>query len=524
MIKKLPIGIQTFKKLIHDNCVYVDKTREILELIQSGQYFFISRPRRFGKSLLVSTLYEIFSGNRELFKEFYIYDKIEWKAHPVIHLDCSVISRENEEQLKYGLLYFVENLASHHQIELGARDYDMAFRELIIKLSKKYQEKVVVLIDEYDKPIIDFIDNIEVARKNREVLRNFYGMLKGSDPYLRFVFLTGVSKFARVSIFSGLNNLDDITIDSRFSTIAGLTQNEVEMYFPEYLIELQKQEGLSQEELLEQIQFWYNGYSWDGVTQVYNPFSLLNLFAKMAFSNYWFASGTPTFLIKKIREQQIDITGLEQQTFGLQGFDSYDIEHLETFPLLFQTGYLTIKDVKKSRHGSKSYILSYPNFEVQESLLTYLLADFAGESIPKIQPLHEQMFSYLEAENIDAFIQMMRSLFADIPFPLHIREEAYYHSLFYMILKLLGAEISAEIVTDKGRIDGVLECDERIYIIECKYGEPGRKMDTLTQNAIKQIHEKKYYEPFLSSGKKILLLGIGFIEKTLGYQVEILVS
>jgi hypothetical protein len=244
----------------------------------------------------------------------------------------------------------------------------------------------------------------------------------------------------------------------------------------------------------------------------------------MEFSNYWFASGTPTFLIKKIREQDVDITELEQQTLGLQGFDSYDIEHLETFPLLFQTGYVTIKDVKKSRRGSKSYILSYPNFEVQESLITYLLADFTGESIPKIQPLHEQMFSYLEAENIDAFIQMMQSLFAGIPFPLHLREEAYYHSLFYMILKLLGAEISVEIVTDKGRIDGVLECDERIYIIECKYGESEQKMDILTQNAIRQIHEKKYYEPFLSSGKKILLLGIGFIEKTLGYQVEILAS
>lgn len=379
-----------------------------------------------------------------------------------------------------------------------------------------------MLIDEYDKPIIDHIDDIEIARKNREVLKDFYGVLKYSDQYLRFVFLTGVSKFSKVSIFSGLNNLEDITIDTRFATIAGITQEELETYFVERLSKLQNQEKLSREELFEQIRTWYNGYSWDGVTHVYNPFSLLNLFAKLEFSNYWFASGTPTFLVKKIREQQIDVTELEHQMVGLQGFDSYDLEYLETYPLLFQTGYVTIKDIKTSRQRSKSYILSYPNFEVQESLLTYLLADFTSESVPKIQPLHEQMFEYLNSENIEACMQMMQSLFAGIPFPLHIREEAYYHSLFYMILKLLGAKISAEVVTDKGRIDGVLECDERIYIIECKYGEPGRTIETLTPNVLRQVHEKQYYEPFLNSGKKIVLLGIGFIDKTLGYQVETL--
>jgi hypothetical protein len=521
-MKKLPIGIQTFSKLIHDNCVYVDKTREIFNLIQSGQYFFISRPRRFGKSLLVSTLYEIFSGNQELFHGLYIYDKIEWNAHPVIHIDLSGISYDNADVFKQSLSSFLDSIAHNSEIELSGEFLKDRFFELIRKIYEKTRSKVVVLIDEYDKPIIDHVDDIEIARNNREVLKNFYGVLKYSDQYLRFVFLTGVSKFSKVSLFSGLNNLEDITIDARFVTIAGITQDELGTYFIEHLSKLQKQEKLSREELVEQIRFWYNGYSWDGVTQVYNPFSLLNLFAKLEFSNYWFASGTPTLLIKKIREQHIDITGLEQQTLGLQGFDSYDIEHLETYPLLFQTGYLTIKDTKTSRRGSKSYILSYPNFEVQESLLTYLLADFARESVPKIQPFHEQMFEYLNSENIEACIQLMQSLFAGIPFPLHIREEAYYHSLFYMILKLLGADVSAEVVTDKGRIDGVLECDERIYIIECKYGEPGRTMETLTQNALRQIHEKKYYEPFLNKGKKILLLGIGFIEKTLGYQVEIL--
>jgi hypothetical protein len=521
-MKKLPIGIQTFKKIVQENCVYIDKTPQILKLVQSGDYFFLSRPRRFGKSLLVSTLYEIFSGNKDLFKGLFIYDKIDWKSYPVIHLDLSLIPRDTEKRLKQGLFDVVESIAAQHQIELGTKEYDTAFRDVIAKLAEKYQGKVVVLIDEYDKPIIDLIDNIETARKNREILRNFYGILKGSDPFLRFVFLTGVSKFSKVSIFSGLNNLEDITIDSRFSTIAGLTQDEIETYFSEYMTRFQEHEGRSQEELFKDIQFWYNGYSWDGQTRVYNPFSILHVFAKMEFQNYWFASGTPTFLIKKVREQHLDIAELEQQTLGLQSFDSYDIEHLEAYPLLFQTGYLTITAVKRSRRGSKNYILSFPNFEVQESLLTYLLADFAGKPVPKIQPLYERMLDALDAEQIEEFITIMQSLFSGIPFPLHIDQESYYHSLFYMILKLMGANIDVEVLTDKGRIDGVLEFDQKIYVIECKYGEPGRKMETLTSNALQQIHTKKYYEPFLHSGKKVLLLGVGFVEKEIGYQTEIL--
>ncbi len=250
-MKKLPIGIQTFSEIILGNYLYIDKTQAILNVISLGKYFFISRPRRFGKSLLVSTLYEIFSGNRELFQGLYIYDKIEWKPHPVIHIDLSLIPRENETQLREGLLYFVQKAASQHQLTLNTQQYDLAFQELIVKLGEKYQEKVVVLIDEYDKPLLDRIDNLELAHKNRDVLKNFYGVLKGSDQHLRFVFITGVSKFARVSIFSGLNNLDDITVDARFATIAGLTQDEVEKSFPEYLAKFQQHAGYSGEELLD---------------------------------------------------------------------------------------------------------------------------------------------------------------------------------------------------------------------------------------------------------------------------------
>lgn len=521
-MKKLPIGLQTFRKLIEDDYVYVDKTRHILELIRSGTYFFLARPRRFGKSLLISTLKELFSGQRELFEGLYIHDKIEWKRHPVIHLDCSMLPCDNDERLKRGLQYFTEQLAAEHQLSLNTHEYDLAFGELIAKLVEKYQEKVVVLIDEYDKPILDALDHPDAAQKNRDALRNFYSMLKGNDQYLHFVFLTGVSKFSKVSIFSGLNNLQDITISPHFSALLGYTQEELETCFAPHLEATCQAKRMARADLLSLLKIWYNGYSWGGDQAVYNPFSILNFLSDMEFRNYWFATGTPTFLVKRIRAQQIDIAEFERQMSGEQSFDSYDLQHLDLLPLLFQTGYLTIKAVRPARLGGKSYVLSYPNFEVQESLLTYLFADFSGKSVSKIQPLHEQLFEQLNAHDLAAFMQTMQALFSSIPYPLHLPEEAYYHSLFYMILKLVGAEVSAEVATDRGRVDAVLECDDRLYVIECKYGEPGRTVESLTQTAIRQIRDKRYYEPFLAKGKPLVLLGIGVVEKTLGYREEAL--
>ena len=524
-MKKLPIGVQTFSDIIHEDYLYVDKTREIYNVLSSGKYFFLSRPRRFGKSLLISTLHEIFAGNQELFKGLYIYDKIDWQSRPVIHLDFLLIPHDTEDRLLYGLRETIKTIVEAHQLHLEMQEYDLAFQQLIMKLAEKYQQKVVVLVDEYDKPLIDAIEKPDIAQANRDILRNFYGVLKGCDPYLRLVFLTGVSKFSRVSIFSGLNNLDDITLEPQFATITGITQEELESYFADYLTLLQQSKKLSKDDFLDRIRFWYNGYSWDGSTLVYNPFSLLNFFKKQQFQNYWFATGTPTFLIQAMRAQKFDVTTLEQKTLTLETLESYDIHTLHLTSLLFQTGYITIKAVKEVRHGALRYILSYPNFEVEESLLRYLLADFAGNpDANTIPPLYDRMLDHLEAGQIEEFLTVMRSVFASIPYPLHLPEEAYYHSLFYIILKLLGADINAEVMTDKGRVDGVLEFDDRIYIIECKYGQPGTTSETLTNQAIQQIHAKKYYEPFLDSGKKLLLMGIGFLEKQLAYQLEELKS
>ena len=516
-MKKLPIGIQTFSKIIKDNCVYVDKTRHIAELIESGEYFFLSRPRRFGKSLLVSTLSEIFSGNKSLFQGLYIYDKIDWQSYPVIVIDFNNISYTTDEVFRVSLLSFLDNIAAEYDIVLSSIFVKDKFVELIKKIAAKTQQKVVILIDEYDKPIVEHIDDIEKATKNREILRDFFGVLKSSDAFLRFVFLTGVSKFSRVSIFSELNNLRDITFSKQFATLVGYTQTELESYFDKYIQSLCFELGIKKAPLLEKIKTWYNGYSWNAKDKLYNPFSILNLFAEQQFDNYWFASGTPTFLMKLIKKTTLDVTLLENTKVSKMVFDSYNIENLNVFALLLQTGYLTISEIDQKAR-TLQYVLNYPNFEVKQAFITYLFDSFTQNELGEIQPAAENLRDYLQTENLEGFMSIIRALFAKIPYPLHIEQEAYYHSLFYMILVLMGVEIDLEVLTDKGRIDGVLAFEEKIYLIEFKYGKAGSKMDSLTNKALKQIKAKNYDERFLNDPRPRVYLGVGFAGKEIGYQ------
>ncbi|HEW97788.1 MAG TPA: AAA family ATPase [Beggiatoa sp.] len=516
-MKKLPIGIQTFAEIIKEEYLYVDKTRHIAELIQAGKYLFLSRPRRFGKSLLVSTLSEIFSGNKALFQGLYIYDKIKWQSHPVIHIDFAAIDFSTEIDLREGLIQLMDGINDDEQLNVDKRGFKAYFKNIIVALSKKYG-KVVVLVDEYDKPIVEYMDDIEMAAKNREILRNFFGVLKSSDAFLRFVFLTGVSKFARVSIFSDLNHLLDITLSKQFATLLGYTQNELESYFDQHMQTLCFELGLKKAQLLAEIKTWYDGYSWNAKDRMYNPFSILNLFAMRRFSNYWFATGTPTLLIKLIKQTRRDITEFENKAVSEIIFDSYNIENLNVFALLFQTGYLTITHVDKKAR-TPQYILNYPNFEVKEAFITYLFESFTQNGLEEIQPTAEELRSYLQTENIEGFMNLIRALFAKIPYPLHIEQEAYYHSLFYMISILMGVEIDLEVLTDKGRIDGVLTLEDKIYLIEFKYGKAGTSMDTLTNQAIKQIRTKNYKERFMNESRPRLLLGVGFVEKEMGYKL-----
>lgn len=374
--KLLPLGVQTFSKMIKRNYLYVDKTKEIFTLLSSGgQYYFLSRPRRFGKSLLVSTLKEILSGNKELFKGLWIYDKIQWETYPVIHIDFLGLNYTSTDELIDTLHYLVNQNARYHDVKLEEKTYDKRFRELVQKLSQR--NKVVVLVDEYDKPIIDFIDQKETALKNRSILKSFYGNLKGLDEYLKFAFITGVSKFSRVSVFSDLNNLDDITLDKQYTTMLGYTHEELGRYFDPWLEELEIRFKKEKKYIIEDIKQWYNGYSWDGENFVYTPHSILNLFKKEFFDNYWFASATPTFLIKQIQTFHTPVEKLENYESDGTIFESFDIDRMNVISLLFQTGYLTIKKVEEISLTTRMYYLSYPNMEVKESFLKHLFSEFS---------------------------------------------------------------------------------------------------------------------------------------------------
>lgn len=507
-MKNLPIGIYTFSKLIKKNYLYVDKTKEIFKLFAGGgEYYFLARPRRFGKSLLVSTLNEIFSGNKELFKGLWIEDKIDWKSYPVILINFLGARYESKEELMNTLEYLLDENAQFHGIELKEKGFDKRFKELIMELSKK--ERVVILVDEYDKPIIDFIEKNKqnTAMENRDVLKTFYSVIKWADKYLKFVFITGVSKFSRVSIFSDLNNLDDITIDDRFSTLLGCTHEELAKYFSLHIDHLSQKLGMSKKELLGHMEHWYNGYSWDGRNFLYNPFSILKLFSKNRFGNYWFTTGTPTFLINHIKNRRLDINRLEREEADESIFDRFDIENLETFSMLFQTGYLTIKEIKMMGIKSK-YILSYPNQEVKESFLKHFLASYTSEEAGTVGSKILDLVEAIKNHRLEEFFTIIRSLFAMIPSELFIKDrEAYYHTVIFIILKLVGVDmgVDAEVHTNKGRIDAVLETLDIVYVLEFKMGTSSK--------ALAQIEEMGYHEKYLSSGKKIKLIGVGLDSK-----------
>jgi hypothetical protein len=487
--------------MIKGNYLYIDKTKDIYNLLASGgQYYFLSRPRRFGKSLLVSTLKELFSGNRELFKGLWIYDKIQWKKHPVIHLDFTRLELKDSSSLERSLLDFIDKTGTAYGVQLDAPDYKSRFDQLIEKLSQ--QGEVVILVDEYDKPIINHIENPETAKANRDVLKNLFGVLKGLDEYIRFVFLTGVSKFSRVSVFSDLNNLNDITIGAKHATIVGYTQDELTRYFDDRIDVFSQEPGMSREYLLEQLKLWYNGYSWDGKNFLYNPFSILNLFDKNQFGNYWFATGTPTFLINHIRSRNKPIMELEEVKVDESVFDSYDIESLEVVALLFQTGYLTIKTT--TLEGVKPFFtLSYPNLEVKESFFKHFLASYTNQGAGFLRGKIQEMAGLIKDGHTEQFLTGLKSLFAGIPSHIFIKDlEAYYHTVIYLVLKLLGVAIDVEVHTNKGRIDGVIQTANAIYVMEFKLGT--------AETAMAQIKEKKYYEKYLDAGKPIKLAGVGF--------------
>ncbi|PID30650.1 MAG: AAA family ATPase [Candidatus Cloacimonadota bacterium] len=505
-MKKLGLGIQDISKLKENNYVYVDKTELIHKLITSGSYYFLSRPRRFGKSLLVNTMEKIFKGDKELFKDTWIYDKWNFdENYPVIKINFAEIGLE-ELDLGKALDRVLTNIGKSYNIILEEKTYSLKFRELIEKMSK--ENPVAILIDEYDKPIIDYIESSkrEKAEENRDILRAFYSIVKGSDKYIKLFFMTGISKFSKVSLFSELNNLTDITFNDKYINITGYTKSEIEVNYFHYLEVLEKKFKYDRETLFDKIKLWYDGYSWNGEDFVYNPYSLLSFFNNNKFNNYWFQSGTPRFLTKLIREKDVDIIKYEN-SFEVDSnvFDSYDIDNIDSSIILFQAGYLTIKGVTVDpEYGSETYRLAYPNKEVKDSFYSHLAGEFTGLEKTSFFEIIKKLNNNLENNLFDKFIMDIQAIYSNIPQPIFIGErESYYHTVIFIILKLMKANIiEAERMTNYGRVDAVIETKSYIYVVEFKMNS--------VDEALKQIKEKKYYQPYLNDGREVICVGVAF--------------
>ncbi len=487
---KLPIGIQDFAELRTGNFVYIDKTELLHSIVTASKTYFLSRPRRFGKSLLLSTLRYLFEGRKDLFKDLWIESHWNWSEKaPVIRLSLDAIGHK-EKGLKPALLGALALIATEFNIVLKASEPSLAFQELIRTLAAK-QGKVIILIDEYDRPIIDYLGlkTVHRAETNRDILKSFFSILKSEDANIRFLFLTGISKFSRVSIFSDLNHLQDLSPLSRFNNICGYTQIELEHYFAPLLSELPT-------DTLPKLQEWYNGYSWDGRNFVYNPFSILNFFSAKEYLNFWFVTGTPTFLVKQLnRNFEYHFNKIEVDALQIE---SFELDNLDPFALLFQTGYLTIKE--KTEFGT--VILDFPNREVKEALLRALVADYTHISsvIPRIVQINQS----LKQNNLNKTIELLNGLFKSIPNQLFIaNREAYYHSIIYLAFLLIGIHVQAEVNSSDGRLDAIVQTPERIYIFEFKLFETAI-------DALNQIRVKDYAAPYRSLNKPIIGVGVQF--------------
>lgn len=499
-MQKLPIGIQHFDHLREEGYLYVDKTEQIYRLINTGTFLFFSRPRRFGKSLLITTLQHLFLGHRQLFTGLWIEDKVDWQPRPVLVINFNDLDYR-EQPLSTALTQHMDQLAAQQQIELQAEHYKDKFQELIVRLSE--HQKLILLIDEYDKPITDLLENAEKVAEHVGVLKNFYSVLKTTAAnHIQWSLLTGVSKYGKVSLFSDLNNLLDITLDRRFATLVGYTQAELEQYFPDRLDALADFYAVSRPELLAAVRRWYNGFSWDGQQTLYVPFSTMVFLEQQNFDNYWFATATPSFLLKLLRQNQFPAYRLERLRADSTLLENADVNNINLISLLFQTGYLTIKQVQPSLQGSR-YDLGYPNYEVAQAFQKYLLADYLNTQATQVGGIWlVELEEALTRQDLPRFVTILNAAFAGIPYTLFLPDEAYYHSLIYLFLKLLGFTILAEPLTSQGRIDALLELPDKLYILEFKL--------STAQVALDQIKARGYADPYRASGKAIILVGLAF--------------
>ncbi|PID45266.1 MAG: hypothetical protein CSB47_09255 [Proteobacteria bacterium] len=499
--KQLPIGIQTFKEIRNGHYYYVDKSGLIQQLIEQGKHYFLSRPRRFGKSLLVDTIKELFEGNEALFAGLSIQPHWDWHTQvPVVRFSFGSGNFNNPSYLPKNLSAQLDRLDEQFDFQSHYDTCPERFQALLQHLTQRTGQTVVVLVDEYDKPILDAIENDETARINRDFLRGFYGTIKDNDAYVRFSLLTGVSKFSKVSLFSGLNNLNDITLDRRYSSLCGYTDNDIDTVFAAELA------GLDREEIRE----WYNGYNWLG-EGVYNPFDILQLFDKREFQNYWFETGTPTFLINLLRQNHIPSPALNQLNSDEALLSNFDVGNMPIEAVMFQTGYLTIKR-RENIEGNWFYELGYPNREVYQSLNNSLLKHLVqNDGLQVKQRL--QLRNLLLANDFAGLKQLFQSFFASIPHHWYTNNdiqqyEGFYASVFYSYFAALGLDVTVEDCTNMGRLDMTLKFNQRVYLFEFKV------VEMVTEGkALQQLIDKDYAEKYRYLSQPIYLVGIEFSKK-----------
>ena len=505
-MKKLPIGIQNIREILEEGYCYVDKTHFAKKLIDEGKHYFLSRPRRFGKSLFVNTLEHIFKGNKELFKACQIYESdYNWQEYPVLHFDLSRIANTSQEALKIGLEAVLKKAGKEHGISLEGPSVQFQLEILIETLAEKNQ--VVVLVDEYDKPIINNLGNLEIAEQNRALMRDFFGVFKSLDKHLKFTFFTGVSKFSQVSIFSGLNNLTDITMNPKYAGIMGYTEEEIKRDFKEHLQTIEKEKGREKSSLLGEIREWYNGYRFtEEKTSVYNPYSTLRFLSEHKSQSYWYATGTPSFLIDQVKKHPksvIALKGLKVSKAMLS--DIAKLERIDLASLMFQTGYLTVKDYEEKQNA---YFLDFPNKEVREAFFDSLLHEFAEINPFQVSDSGDEVRKHLEDFDLSSFFRVMNSHFAKMAYHLFSEaKEGFYQAVFFTFLEKSGLTTITEMATNIGRIDLACEIEKAICIFELK-------LDQGVEIALTQAEAKKYRERFSSSGKPTLVIGVNFSSET----------
>jgi hypothetical protein len=501
-MRKLPIDTSTFSELIQSNYLYVDKTQHVYNLITGGRRFFLSRPRRFGKSLFVSTLKEVLTANKVLFDGLWIKNSdYQWHEYGAIDLDFSKLKTTDVATFNNRLWHALATIAKYYQISISVPEDapDLMLEKLTAALYERFG-RVAILIDEYDSPILKTLHNEPLSREIRNTIQHFFTLIKGLDAQVQFVFITGVSSFAKAGLFSGINNLQILTLRDEYATICGYTDAEIDHYFSDYITGWAHKKNLDRSELRQQIKSWYNGYHFgENVEAVYNPFSFMNALNVCNFENFWFQSGTPTFLVEVLKKNEHTFDP-ENLTTSRDALGIFDVGLTPLTTLMFQAGYLTIVGYDSE---TERYLLDYPNNEVRISFQKYLLEVFAHISSNNAEQLYQNLKAAFIKQDIEQVVLLLQRLFAHVPYQLHMRAEKYYHSLFMMICIGAGIKAQSEYSTSHGRIDLILEFPKTIYVIEVKFNDTAA-------NALAQIEERRYYDRFMNQDKRITLLGLAF--------------